>query len=231
MFLDHDDSGIYFNVLANGLPYLMGTERLKGSHSMSGYHSFELAYLAAVYTNLLIKHEEMDLYFKPKPGGFKDNILRVQPDILPPGSVIIGDVWVNDEPYKDFDAQSLTVKLPVADTDIRVKVRLVPVLATKKCRIIADVADKVGKITLSGRLDQDSLSAFEDELHEVLAGQPERLVLITNELESIDSVALRALIFALHKLGPNVDLELVGANEAVREACANADLAIATADV
>ncbi len=31
-FLDHDDGAIYFNTLANGLPYLLGTERLKGSH-------------------------------------------------------------------------------------------------------------------------------------------------------------------------------------------------------
>ena len=46
-FLDHDDGGVYFNVLANGLPYLLGNERLKGSHSMSGYHSIELCYLAA----------------------------------------------------------------------------------------------------------------------------------------------------------------------------------------
>ena len=38
---------VYFNVLANGTPYLLGNERLKGSHSMSGYHSFELCYLAA----------------------------------------------------------------------------------------------------------------------------------------------------------------------------------------
>jgi len=35
-FLDHDDGGVYFNVLASGIPFLMGTERFKGSHSMSG---------------------------------------------------------------------------------------------------------------------------------------------------------------------------------------------------
>ena len=34
-FLDHDDGGVYFNVLANGMPYLLGNERFKGSHSMS----------------------------------------------------------------------------------------------------------------------------------------------------------------------------------------------------
>ena len=59
---------MYFNVLANGLPYLLGNERFKGSHSMSGYHSTELCYLAAVYTNLLITKQPMDFYFKPQAG-------------------------------------------------------------------------------------------------------------------------------------------------------------------
>ena len=125
-FLDHDDGAVYFNVLASGIPYLVGTERFKGSHSMSGYHSFELAYLASVYTNLLITKEPMDFYFKPEPDGFKDNVLRVSPDILPPGRTRIGQVWVNDEPYVDFDANGLTVTLPEAKDRVRVKVRIVP---------------------------------------------------------------------------------------------------------
>jgi mannose/cellobiose epimerase-like protein (N-acyl-D-glucosamine 2-epimerase family) len=125
-FLDHDDGAIYFNVLANGIPYLMGTERFKGSHSMSGYHSFELAYLAAVYTNLLITKQPMDFYFKPLPGAFRRNILRVSPDILPPGSTRIGEVWINDEPHSDFDDDHLTVKLPDTKDQVRVKARIVP---------------------------------------------------------------------------------------------------------
>jgi anti-anti-sigma regulatory factor len=92
------------------------------------------------------------------------------------------------------------------------------------------VADEVGKLSIVGILDKDSLSAFEDELQEVLSGQPNRLVLIASELESIDSVALRALIFALHKLGPEVDIQLIGANPTVREAFANADIAVSAAD-
>jgi mannose/cellobiose epimerase-like protein (N-acyl-D-glucosamine 2-epimerase family) len=32
-FLDQDSGGVYFNVLANGLPYLLGTERMKGTPS------------------------------------------------------------------------------------------------------------------------------------------------------------------------------------------------------
>ncbi|WP_374796720.1 AGE family epimerase/isomerase [Aerosakkonema funiforme] len=125
-FLDHDDGAVYFNVLANGLPFLMGTERYKGSHSMSGYHSTELCYLAAIYQNLLIFKHPMDFYFKPIPGGFKDNTLRVSPDILPPGSIAIGKVWINDEEYTNFDADGLTVKLPDTQERVKVKVQIVP---------------------------------------------------------------------------------------------------------
>jgi len=125
--LDHDDGGIYFNVLANGLPYLLGTERFKGSHSMSGYHSTELCYLAAVYGNLLVYKNPMDFYFKPKPGGFKNNVLYTAPDILPPGSIRLEKVWVNGEQYHDFDAENLTVNLPDSKEDLRVKVTIVPV--------------------------------------------------------------------------------------------------------
>ena len=125
-FLDHDDGAIYFNVLANGVPYLVGTERFKGSHSMSMYHSGELCYLAAVYTNLLITKQPLDLHFKPLPNGFEDRILRVEPDILPKGSVTIGEVWIDGESYTDYDAAGLTVRLPVSDKRHAVKVRLLP---------------------------------------------------------------------------------------------------------
>ena len=126
-FLDLEDGGIYFNVLANGIPYLSGgNERAKGSHSMSGYHSFELCYLAAVYTNFLITKNPMDFYFKPLPNSFPDGILRVSPDIIPPGSVAIASVEIDGQPYQDFDAQALTVKLPDTKERVKVKVRLAP---------------------------------------------------------------------------------------------------------
>ncbi|CAN5720269.1 hypothetical protein BH23DEI1_BH23DEI1_08040 [soil metagenome] len=125
-FLDHDDGAIYFNVLANGVPFLVGTERFKGSHSMSMYHSGELCYLSAVYTNLLITKEPLDLHFKPLPKGFPDGLLRVSPDILPEGSVTISDVWLDGKPYDRYDAAGLTVTLPDDDTRHTVKVRLQP---------------------------------------------------------------------------------------------------------
>lgn len=126
-FLDAEAGGIYFNVLANGTPFLSGgNERAKGSHSMSGYHSFELCYLASVYSNLLINKQPLDLYFKPLPNGFEDGVLRVSPDILPPGSVRIASCEIDGEPYTDFDAQALTVNLPQTDHRPKIKVRLEP---------------------------------------------------------------------------------------------------------
>jgi mannose/cellobiose epimerase-like protein (N-acyl-D-glucosamine 2-epimerase family) len=126
-FLDHDDGSVYFNVLNNGVPYLLGTERFKGSHSMSCYHSIELAYLSAVYTNLLNTGEPLDLYFKPHTASFPDRILRVSPDILPPGRVRIAAVWMDGEPFNDFDPEALTVKLPTLNHRAKFKVRLDPV--------------------------------------------------------------------------------------------------------
>ena len=126
-FLDHDDGAVYFNVLNSGLPFLLGTERLKGSHSMSAYHSVELAYLAQVYENLLYTDQPLDLYFKPMPQGFLTGTLRVQPDILPPGRVKISEVWVDGNPWKNFDAAALTVQLPNLNYRPKIKVRLVSV--------------------------------------------------------------------------------------------------------
>ena len=127
-FLDIEDGGVYFNVLANGTPFLAGgNEREKGSHSMSGYHSTELCYLAAVYTNLLINKQPMDFYFKPIPGGFPDDILRISPDILPPGSIKIGSVEIDGQPYNNFNAEKLVVKLPHTKERVKIKVQILPI--------------------------------------------------------------------------------------------------------
>jgi hypothetical protein len=125
-YLDHDDGAVYFNVLNNGLPFLLGTERLKGSHSMACYHSIELCYLAQIYQNLLYTKQPLDLYFKPMPQGFPGDVLRVEPDILPLGSVRIAEVWIDGNPWKNFDAQKLTVNLPNLNYRPKIKVRIVP---------------------------------------------------------------------------------------------------------
>ncbi|MEU4217625.1 AGE family epimerase/isomerase [Actinoplanes sp. NPDC026623] len=123
-FLDHDEGAVYFNVLASGMPYLLGTERLKGSHSMSMYHSAELCYLATTYTSLLLTGQSLDLYFKPRPDAHR--VLRVAPDMLPAGSFRLEKVEIDGKPYEVFDAQNATVDLPISTESLSVKVTLVP---------------------------------------------------------------------------------------------------------
>jgi len=214
-FLDTEVGGIYFNVFANGLPYLLGrTERGKASHAMSGYHSFELAYLACVYTNLLITKQPIDLYFKPKPGGFKDNILRVGPDILPPGSVRIGEVWINGQLYSDFNAESLTVKLPSTQDELKVRVRLLPTQVFFNATLL-DVIEGTAKVSLTGLLDASAVQLLQEELQKATQKPIKRLVLLLQNLECITSAGLRALIFTKQKLGADVEIYVVGAPEHV----------------
>lgn len=215
-FLDYEAGGIYFNVLANGRPYLLGkTERGKGSHSMSGYHSFELAYLATVYTNLLITKQPMDLYFKPKPGGFKDNILRVCPDILPPGSVRIGEVWINAQQYSDFDAENLTVKLPSTQDELKVRVRLLPTQVFFDANLL-EVTEGTAKISLTGLLDAGSVQILQETLGRATEKPVKRIVLLLENLKCISSAGLRALIMTKQKLGSGVDIYVVGATEPIK---------------
>lgn len=126
-FLDNDDGGIYFNVLASGVPFLVATERFKGSHSMSAYHSTELCFLSATYIELMIKRRPLDLYFSPVPGGFKDRVLRVAPDMLPPGTVRLTNCWIDGSQYQNFDAKKLHVHLPESENRLKVKVTLTPI--------------------------------------------------------------------------------------------------------
>jgi mannose/cellobiose epimerase-like protein (N-acyl-D-glucosamine 2-epimerase family)/anti-anti-sigma regulatory factor len=213
-FLDHDEGGVYFNVLASGIPFLVGTERLKGSHSMSGYHSMELCYLAAVYSNLLVNEEDLELHFKPKAVSFPDGILRVAPDLLPPGSVRLAEVWIDDLPYADFDADALTVRLP-PNQDCRVKVRIVS--ATDKFDSQFHLADGTARVVLRGKLDADEVIKLRRDLDRVISAQPDKIVLIVKELETLSRQGMNELLFFRSKVSFGEDVYVVGANAAVAE--------------
>jgi mannose/cellobiose epimerase-like protein (N-acyl-D-glucosamine 2-epimerase family)/anti-anti-sigma regulatory factor len=220
-FLDTDSGGVYFNVLANGQPYALGTERGKGSHSMAGYHSFELCYLAAIYTNLLINKEPMDFFFKPEPGGFPDNILRVQPDILPPGSIRIDEVWINGHKYTDFDAEALTIKLPTDQTEIKIRVRIIPADIDFDADLM-EVTDGVAKINMAGSLEPSMLKYFKEELEKAHAVKG--VVLNMQDLKSISDEGLRYLAFYKQKAGGNFSITISGAQGAVKEAIEQSEL-------
>ncbi len=219
-FLDHDDGGVYFNVFANGLPYLLGTERLKGSHSQSCYHSIELCYLACVYTNLLLRKQPLELHFKPKAESFPDGILRVAPDLLPPGSVYLSEVWVNDAPYTEFDREALTVRLPKTQEDVKVRVRIAP--AADPFDSGYELTGGIAKITLRGNLSDDQVPAFRRELERAIADQATRIALLAGDLADICPEAVRQLMFLRSKLDidDRADFTIVAASDHVRSVLA-----------
>lgn len=216
-FLDTQSGGVYFNVLSNGQPYTLGTERSKGSHSMAGYHAFELAYLAAVYTNLLITKEPMDLYFKPGPGGFPDNKLRVQPDILPKGSVRISSVWIDGRSYENFDADALTVTLPEDHGNIKVRVCLSPADSGFVADLL-NVSDQVATIALKGALGPSGIRHLEEQIDAAKRQGAIGILLDMTELDDISSEALRYIVFTKQTMGSSFELSITGANEKVRRA-------------
>jgi mannose/cellobiose epimerase-like protein (N-acyl-D-glucosamine 2-epimerase family) len=221
-FLDVEAGGVYFNVLANGLPYSLGTERGKGSHSMAGYHSFELCYLASVYTNLLIHKEPMDFYFRPQAGGFADGILRVQPDILPEGSIRIGEVWIDGHSYDDFDADALTVKLPEGHGEMDVRVRLVPTSLRFDADLLS-VENGVAAIALNGRLSTLDVKYLDEVVNAAIGQGATSFDFDAAGLTDICAEGLRYLVFRKQKAGPDFSVTIRNTTDAVRAAIIRAE--------
>jgi len=215
-FLDHDSGAVYFNVLANGIPYLLGNERNKGSHSMSGYHSFELCYLASVYTNLLITKQPMDFYFKPTPNSLEDRILRVAPDLLPVGSIEIESVTIDGVSYSDFNAAELSINLPVSDVPVKVKVTIVPTVGLAHFNVTSTVSSDKITLKLTGSLDSHGIPFLREELENVIQAQPKFFVLDVTSLTQISALGMRALIFAKQKLATEESMIIVGASAEVK---------------
>jgi anti-anti-sigma factor len=188
---------------------------MKGSHSMSGYHSFELCYLAAVYTNLLITKQHLDLYFKPLPASFPDKILRVAPDMLPKGSIRIEFVEIEGKKYTDFDAEKLQVRLPESQQQIKVKVRIEPTSGLEHFDVPSEMDGDVAKVTVSGALDARAVPHFREELAK--CANAGRLVLVMSDLQYLSPEGARALIFHKQKMSLDEDVFAVGAQGQPRE--------------
>jgi mannose/cellobiose epimerase-like protein (N-acyl-D-glucosamine 2-epimerase family) len=192
--LDTQAGGVYFNVLANGSPFMLGGERSKGSHSMAMYHSAELCYLAAVYSSLESRQQPMDLFFAPGPGAF-GGVLRVAPDLLPPKTNKIMQVWVNGHEHADYDADALTVTLPHSTEIQQVRVRL----TTAACTFSADTLDisaGVARLALAGSLSAAQVDVLRHQLDEALDRGATTVVLETADLVYLAPEAIRYLATA-----------------------------------
>jgi mannose/cellobiose epimerase-like protein (N-acyl-D-glucosamine 2-epimerase family) len=130
-FLDHDNRGIYFRVSAEGRPAIEGVYGEKGSHSVGGYHSFELNYLAHIYTRSFVKGKvtyssNFCLHFFPdaKCGCTSLNVL---PDFYAPGTVQIIGITVNGVPRASFSPDNFQVELAEDELGSQVVVEFRPI--------------------------------------------------------------------------------------------------------
>ncbi|HET9517456.1 MAG TPA: AGE family epimerase/isomerase [Actinoplanes sp.] len=218
--LDPAAGGVFFNVLANGNPFMLGGERSKGSHSMAMYHSAELGYLAAVYSSLESRHQPMDLFFAPQPGAF-GGVLRVAPDLLPPKAVKLAQVWINGHEHADFDADAMTVTLPQSSEPLEVRVRL----ATADCTFTADTLEingGVARIALIGSLGAQRLNVLREQVDGALNAGANTIVLDAADLVYLDPEAVRYL--ALTKQHRDFSLAIEGAAGQVAEVLAASEL-------
>jgi mannose/cellobiose epimerase-like protein (N-acyl-D-glucosamine 2-epimerase family) len=127
-FLDLEHHGVYFDVTDDGFPALRGVRALKGSHSMSGYHVFELSFLAQLYIRTFVTKTPFRLYFRPCPTRQNASI-NVMPDYLPAGSLQIGRVFVNGEVFERVDRDDFRVHLEETSTEVDVAVEFIPAVS------------------------------------------------------------------------------------------------------
>ncbi|MCK6577721.1 MAG: anti-sigma factor antagonist [Anaerolineae bacterium] len=80
-----------------------------------------------------------------------------------------------------------------------------------------EIANGIGRITLSGELDASVAGDFRTKIEEAASQKVSKLVLILDALEYMSSAGLRTLVFAKQKMGQSVKIYVVGATEAVSE--------------
>lgn len=127
-YLDHDNTGFFFRVGESGQPVLNASYAQKGSHSISGYHAFELNYLAHIYSSMFVSKVPVSLHFRPEKNGITS--INVMPDFLAPKSVIISGIWINGLEQNIPDPFAYQLVLNEHEISDDIVVELTPVVST-----------------------------------------------------------------------------------------------------
>jgi anti-anti-sigma factor len=80
-----------------------------------------------------------------------------------------------------------------------------------------EVKNGVATLTLAGELDAASAGDFRAKIEEAAAQNPRALVLMLERLDYMASAGLRALVFAKQKMGADVDIFVVAAQDSINE--------------
>jgi anti-anti-sigma factor len=77
--------------------------------------------------------------------------------------------------------------------------------------------DGTAELSLSGELDASVANEFKAAVEKAAAEKAKKLVLNMKDLEFMSSAGLRVLVFAKQKMGTNVDIYVIAAQDAVRD--------------
>ncbi len=118
-FLDRDNRGIFFRVTDIGSPVIEGDYANKAAHAIAGYHSFELNYLAHLYTRSLAElipdvQHQFCLHFHLTANN-RHRSINVLPDYFPPGKIKITDISINGVRSLVADPHNFQITLSEAD--------------------------------------------------------------------------------------------------------------------
>jgi mannose/cellobiose epimerase-like protein (N-acyl-D-glucosamine 2-epimerase family) len=132
-FLDRDNRGIYFRVNDNGHAIVKGQYANKGGHSISGYHAFELNYLAHIYISTYIAgkpgpENNFTIYFQPSAQCGLQSV-NVLPDFFKPGDLEIASITINGIPKQEFDRNNFQIALGTEDLGKTIAVEFYPMKA------------------------------------------------------------------------------------------------------
>ncbi len=83
--------------------------------------------------------------------------------------------------------------------------------------ITSEMNNGIARLNLHGDLDGMVAELFRDEVSKASALTPRRIVFDMTDLAYMSSAGLRVLVFARQKMGSDVDIFVIGANEGVAE--------------
>ncbi len=128
-FLDHDTGNVYFRTTGDGAPVLAGAGyRGQTNHAKSGYHCFELAYLAHIYVSTFVSKRAFSLNFKPDRNCGQTSV-NVLPDFLRKDMVKVKRIAVNGIDRDTVDPGNFKIELAPEEVGAHVVVEFEPLAA------------------------------------------------------------------------------------------------------
>lgn len=109
-FLDQENKGVFFRVTESGMPVIQGNYDDKGSHAISGYHAFELNYLAHIYISSHVTKKPFCLYFKPNK-NCRQRSLNVLPDFVKPNSLQVSRINIDGSEREAIEPNNFRIEL------------------------------------------------------------------------------------------------------------------------